>query len=66
MLLCMIVTLIVMGWGVKVVWDVCEEVIKDPDPATDGQVVYIIVLVVLVSFMEVGLSGLLVMFWSFW
>ncbi|QLF86053.1 hypothetical protein [Bacillus phage Tomato] len=59
-------TLIVMGWGVKVIWDMCEEVITDPDPASDGQVVYIIVMVVLVSIMEIGLSGLLAMFWSMW
>lgn len=55
-----------MGWGVKVIWDMCEEVITDPDPPTDGQVVYIIVMVVLVSVMEIGLSGLLAMFWSMW
>ncbi len=66
MLFCIIGTLIAMVWGVKLVWDTCEEVITDPDPVTDAQVVYIIILVVLVSFMEVGLSGLLVMFWSFW
>ncbi|AGI12061.1 hypothetical protein BPS10C_064 [Bacillus phage BPS10C] len=62
----MIATLIVMGWGVKVIWDMCEDVITDPDPPSDAQVVYIIVLVILVSFMEIGLSGLLAMFWSMW
>ncbi|AOZ61627.1 hypothetical protein BJ4_4 [Bacillus phage BJ4] len=62
----MLTTLIVMGWGVKVIWDMCEDVITDPDIPSDGQVVYIIVMVFLVSFMEIGLSGLLAMFWSMW